>query len=252
MAPVARVSARPPSSPPGLTRWSILKRSERGRTEGLSELQLSMDCRVKPGNDELENVLATHIRPSFTDRYDVKREERAVRSEKKGWCLVFLNPPALASPKYSFEHDLIRKPVPTFRDHALKNERIWNADRRSIQPAALLARPRLQQEAHAYRRSTTALPLGLFIAKVQLQAMLPGTWRSADPVVVPIPGQNRHSLCGCYPPQKPVPVQRAPRGLVCSARRLMPEAARVRFAIPPAGTALAPVPRYAFATGPFT
>src|SRR4029077_15476939 len=35
------------SSPPGLTRWSMLtchKRSERGR---------SMDCRVKPGNDDV-------------------------------------------------------------------------------------------------------------------------------------------------------------------------------------------------------
>jgi hypothetical protein len=38
-----------------------------------------------------------------------------------------------------------------------ESERIWNADRRSFQPAALLARPRFQQEAHAYRRSTTAL-----------------------------------------------------------------------------------------------
>jgi hypothetical protein len=41
-----------------------------------------------------------------------------------------------------------------------KSERIWNADRRSLQPAVLLARPRLQQEAHAYRRSTTVLTQG--------------------------------------------------------------------------------------------
>ena len=34
----------------------------------------------------------------------------------------------------------------------------------------------------------TVLPLGLVVAKVRLQAMLPGTWRSADPVVIPIPG----------------------------------------------------------------
>jgi hypothetical protein len=46
-------------------------------------------------------------------------------------------------------------------------------------------------------------------------------------------------LCGRYPPS-PVPVQRAPRSRVCSARTLMPEAARERFAKPPAGTALAP------------
>jgi hypothetical protein len=39
---------------------------------------------------------------------------------------------------------------------------------------------------------------------------------------------------------RPVPVQRAPRSLVCSARRLMPKAARVRVVTPPAGTALAP------------
>jgi hypothetical protein len=133
----------------------------------------------------------------------------------------------------------------------IRNERIWNADRRSLQPAVLLARPRLQQEAHAYRRSTTALPLGLSIAKVQLQAMLPGTRRSADPVVVPIPGAEACAVCAGVTRPRPVPVQRAPRGLVCSARRLMPEAARERFATPPAGTALAPVPRYAFAAGPF-
>ncbi len=32
----------------------------------------------------------------------------------------------------------------------------------------------------------------------------------------------------------------------------MPEAARERLATPPAGAALAPEPRYAFAAGPFT
>jgi len=82
---------------------------------------------------------------------------------------------------------------------------------------ALRARQRAQRSTLACRRSTTALPLGFVIAKVRLIgerssslgirhrqgaahrrakrrrsttaiAMLPGTWRSADPVVVPIPG----------------------------------------------------------------
>jgi len=55
--------------------------------------------------------------------------------------------------------------VPSFRFALLvfattKRKRKRNADRRSLQPAVLLARPRLQQEAHAYRRSTTVLTQG--------------------------------------------------------------------------------------------
>jgi hypothetical protein len=70
--------------------------------------------------------------------------------------------------------------------------------------------------------------------------------RSLDP---PSGGRSARSLCGCYPPE-PVPVQRAPRGPVRSAGMLMPKAARERFAIPPAGTALAPLPRCASGAGP--
>jgi hypothetical protein len=140
-----------------------------------------------------------------------------------------------------------RSAQPTLRS---KNERKWNADRRLIQPAVLLgtaAHP--SRDAHAYRRSTAALPSGLLIQRCQLQAMFPGTRISAGPVTSPFLGQSRRSFCGRYPPS-PVPVQRAPRGLVRSAKRLMPEAARERFASPPAGTALAPMYRCASGTGP--
>src|ERR1700734_2770061 len=88
----------------------------------------------------------------------------------------------------------------------------------------------------------TVLPLGLVVAKVRLQAMLPGTWRSADPVVVPIPGAAPTQFLRVLPAPKPVPVQRAPRSLVCSARRLMPETARVRVVTPPRGAPPPPPP----------
>ena len=54
--------------------------------------------------------------------------------------------------------------MPSFRSarfhFATKSERKWNADRRCSQTAVLLARPRFQQEAHAYRRPTAALARG--------------------------------------------------------------------------------------------
>ena len=121
-----------------------------------------------------------------------------------------------------------------------------------VQPAVLLARPRLQQKAHAYRRSTAALPWGI--------SHRPGATSGHASWDVglapnlshpPSEGRSLRSFCGRYPPS-PVPVQRAPRSLVCSARTLMPEAARERLATPPAGTALAPEPRHACAAGPFT
>ena len=40
------------SSPPGLTRWSMLMRSESHAAANLSKPASRMDCRVKPGNDE--------------------------------------------------------------------------------------------------------------------------------------------------------------------------------------------------------
>ena len=43
-----------PSSPPGLTRWSMLTCRDATSALTLSELPLRMDCRVKPGNDDLE------------------------------------------------------------------------------------------------------------------------------------------------------------------------------------------------------
>jgi hypothetical protein len=51
------------SSPPGLTRWSMLSRRNTGEAAVTpSQRRGRMDCRVKPGNDENESVLATHSR----------------------------------------------------------------------------------------------------------------------------------------------------------------------------------------------
>jgi len=88
----------------------------------------------------------------------------------------------------------------------------------------------------------TVLPWRLSLPRCDFRPCFLGRGVSADPVVVPLPGQHRRSCCGRYPPS-PVPVQRAPRGPVRSAGRLMPETARVRIVTPPAGTALAPAPR---------
>jgi hypothetical protein len=130
-------------------------------------------------------------------------------------------------------------------------KRIKEAERRQTHDprAVLLARPRILRDAHIYRRSTAVLTQGTIHPK----SPAPGhaSWdvaerRSLDP---PSGGRSARSLCGCYPPE-PVPVQRAPRGPVRSAGMLMPKAARERFAIPPAGTALAPLPRLASGAGP--
>jgi hypothetical protein len=64
---------------------------------------------------------------------------------------------------------------------------------------ALRARQRAQRSTLACRRSTTALPLGLVIAKVRLQAMLPGTWRSADPVTSAFRRQNQTQFVRALP-----------------------------------------------------
>ena len=124
-----------------------------------------------------------------------------------------------------------------------------NADRREVQPAVPPARPRILRDAHIYRRSTAVLPWGVFHPQVQLQAMLPGTWQSADPLI-PRQGEDPHAVYAGVTRPNLSHVQRAPRVPVRSAGRLMPEAARERFASPPAGTALAPLPRFASGAGP--
>ena len=102
-----------------------------------------------------------------------------------------------------------------------KNERKnrkQNADRgKSVFCRALRARPRLDRQAHIYRRSTAVLaPRSLSSQGTQPQATLPGTWRGH---VLRIP------LTGRYPPL-PVPVQRRTSHPSRSARGLMPKAAR--------------------------
>jgi hypothetical protein len=44
-----------PSSPPGLTRWSMLTCSESSNVANLNKPTPRMDCRVKPGNDDKES-----------------------------------------------------------------------------------------------------------------------------------------------------------------------------------------------------
>jgi hypothetical protein len=44
------------SSPPGLTRWSMLKRRMGCAAANFRKRFVRMDCRVKPGNDEGVNI----------------------------------------------------------------------------------------------------------------------------------------------------------------------------------------------------
>ncbi len=72
------------------------------------------------------------------------------------------------------------------------------------------------------------------------------------PVGIPLPGAGTNAVvAGVTRPHLSL-VQRAPRGPVRNAGMLMPKAARERFTTPPAGTALAPLPRHVSGAGPFT
>jgi len=102
----------------------------------------------------------------------------------KGWCLRF----GFAS---SFRKD--------------ETQRKRNADRRSSSLPCCWHGRALSRSAHAYRRSTAVLPPGLFIARVQLQAMLPGTRRSADPVTSAFRRQNRTQFVRALPAPKTCP-----------------------------------------------
>jgi hypothetical protein len=174
-------------------------------------------------------VLAAHVRPSFanTATLEVRRESRA--TEKEGVV------PAISCPLRPFATPR-NKGSGTPTDAVILVPCCW-------------ARPRIHRDAHIYRRSTAVLTQGRSPPK----GPAPGhaSWdvaerRSLDP---PSGGRSARRLCGCYPPE-PVPVQRAPRAPVGSAGRLMPKAARERFATPPAGTALAPLPRCASGADP--
>jgi hypothetical protein len=120
---------------------------------------------------------------------------------------------------------------PHRKSEGRKSERIWNADRRSIQPAVLLARPRLQQEAHAYRRSTAALTCGLSPAERDFRPGFLGRGENADLSRSPFRRQHRTQLMRALPaPACPSPVA-APHRPVLVPVYMMPEVARERFAI---------------------
>ncbi len=141
------------------------------------------------------------------------------------------------------------KPGNDERKNGRKKKRKRNAGRRIVQPAVLLARPRIQQDAHVYRRSTAVLTLGTAHPKGPAPGHASGDLaerRSLDPPS----GGDPHAVCaGVTRPHLSL-VQRAPRGPVRSAGMLMPKAARERFTTPPAGTALAPLPRRVSGAGP--
>ena len=94
-----------------------------------------------------------------------------------------------------------------------------------------------------------------FIPRLSSRPGFPGRGRSARSCRLrPTGGERPRAVCAgvTRPGKKPVPVQRSTSQAGRSAGRLMPEAARERFAIPPAGTALAPMSRNASGSPSFT
>ena len=187
-----------------------------------------MDCRIKSGNDERLCVLATRFAPEFCGslRAVAKQSSAARRTlgplyRRTGWL--------------------------RFTRHDERGKR--NADKRVFRPSAssqtsyALGATRLPCGAHpagcarlsAFHRGSRQ---GAFAPFAQLQARLPGT-RSQD------------VLAGRALPVPPCPSpENAPPAPAVVPASMMPEAARVRGANPPAGTALAPPSRIASRTRP--
>jgi len=129
------------SSPPGLTRWSMLKRSSSKHAAKLSERHRPMDCRVKPGNDERRS------------------SRRACAREPSGWRSANLRTAVTAAARFALR-----------RFHSLQEKRKLrrrSADRRRgycpshanecCHSPALRARRALKRSALVCRRSAAAL-----------------------------------------------------------------------------------------------
>ena len=70
LAMTSKRPVSPRSSPPGLTRWSMLTCSESNNAVTLSEPTRRMDCRVKPGNDDVKvRSRKALLRPSFAHHH---------------------------------------------------------------------------------------------------------------------------------------------------------------------------------------
>src|ERR1700733_11872528 len=109
-------------------------------------------------------------------------------------------------------------------------KKVREAERRQmpIQSAVLLARPRIQQDAHIYRRSTAVLTDGLSPAARDFRPGFLGRDKSADLERSPFRGQNRTQLVRALPALiYPSPVD-APHRPVVMPVCMMPEAARER------------------------
>src|SRR5208283_497606 len=105
---------------------------------------------------------------------------------------------------------------------AKHKKRKRNADRRIVQPAVLLARPRIQQDAHVYRRSTAVLTQGTAHPKGPAPGHASGDLAERRSLKIPRQGEDPHAVvAGVTRPHLSL-VQRAPRGPVRNAGMLMP------------------------------
>ena len=149
-----------------------------------------------------------HVHASFCiERHGVKCEGGAHRSRRGGAFVSFCASRfALGWVEQSETHHLRHEPVgfAALNPPYETNERTWNADRRCSQPAVLLARPRLQQKAHAYRRSTAALPWRLSLPRCNFRPCFRGLGLAPILSHPPSGGRSVRSFCGRYPPS-PVP-----------------------------------------------
>jgi hypothetical protein len=116
--------ATSPSSPPGLTRWSMLKRHESNNAAKLSERKPRMDCRVKPGNDDVGDDT-----PTSSLRGAKRRSNPASRASQLDCFAAARNDgvknrsrDTLARPSFANHHHARKKIAPTTHDpekHAL-------------------------------------------------------------------------------------------------------------------------------------
>ena len=174
-------------SPPGLTRWSMLRCSDRGTYSVTLRCERSEPRRAaaptprpspsraaaRPPQDDGErtssSLLTTPTRPSFANAATIEVRRRAARRKRRGGACLF---------------------AVRYAHFAKLKKRKRNADRRFDPPAVLLARPRIQQDAHIYRRSTAVLTQGTRIPRPSSRPCFRGRGRA--PIRrVPHPGQYR-------------------------------------------------------------
>jgi hypothetical protein len=204
------------------------------------------------------SVLAAHPRPSFANTATFKVRRREWPTEKEGVVPAFSPSATSASPVARMKRQRnpgttvqLQRCSPDFTSfHPATKNKGSGTPTDALPSCRAATRPRILRgcaRLSAFHRGSD--PRDSSSQRPSFRPCFLG--RGGAPICHnPPSGGRADAVCAGVTRPRPVPVQRAPRGPVCSAGRLMPEAARERFAMPPAGTALAPLPRCASGAGP--